>query len=416
MTDRILTARPVRLLTLLAMTATCCCLDVFTQSIGEEFETPVDENVIKVLPEELRKGDHFTVQDPVRNDGFVHLYTVDTPFGVFNAETTEGLGVLIHEIRAIAILSEVERSDEFGKAIAAAGKGVYKGMKGLVLSPVKSVKQAGSGIGRMFKRAHENIFRSGKSEAEDNSMKALLGVSKVKRQYAQSLGVDPYSRNHVLQQHLDEVSWASFAGGMGVSVLTAAIPGAAGAVISVSQTTAMMQSKIYTMSPSDLRIENRKTLLAMGVDEDVANLFIDDDVYSPTEQTLLVGALNDIPGAKNRGSFVAFALTATDGESARIRRRMAEMIAKESQSDSVVEFRRAGHIVVAITNSNSVIVGVPADKIYWTRELEEALESITEDVETWTEVKTRKIVVIGAASKRTHEEFSDRGWEIEEQG
>ena len=45
-------------------------------------------------------------------------------------------------------------------------------------------------------------------------MQQLIGYSDEKRKVAISLDVDPYSTNTVLQQELDGIAWASFAGGM----------------------------------------------------------------------------------------------------------------------------------------------------------------------------------------------------------
>ena len=64
-------------------------------------------------------------------------------------------------------------------------------------------------------------------------MQQLIGYSDKKRKVAIELGVDPYSTNTVLQHELDQIAWASFAGGATFSILTMPIGGGAGAAHNV---------------------------------------------------------------------------------------------------------------------------------------------------------------------------------------
>ena len=68
-------------------------------------------------------------------------------------------------------------------------------------------------------------------------MQQMIGFTDAKRKVAISLGVDPYSSNEALQHVLDEISWASFAGGMVFTVETMPIGGGVGAALTATQVT-----------------------------------------------------------------------------------------------------------------------------------------------------------------------------------
>ena len=53
----------------------------------------------------------------------------------------------------------------------------------------------------------------------------IFGYSEQRREIAKRLDVDPYTDNPVLTKRLDEVAWAAFSGGLGVTALTALVPG-----------------------------------------------------------------------------------------------------------------------------------------------------------------------------------------------
>ena len=51
-------------------------------------------------------------------------------------------------------------------------------------------------------------------------------------------------------------------------------------------------------------------LIAMDVNQDIAELFIDNSIYTPREQTLLVAALDEMGGVQGREAFVKTATLA----------------------------------------------------------------------------------------------------------
>src|SRR5215475_9794643 len=96
----------------LTLSATLPCL----AQTPEPFEVRRAEPVFEELPElkasdilkpELLKGQHYVVRDPVPTNAGMNQFTIDSDFGVFEADGNEMLLHRLKEIDAIARLAEV---------------------------------------------------------------------------------------------------------------------------------------------------------------------------------------------------------------------------------------------------------------------------------------------------------------------
>ena len=67
-------------------------------------------------------GPHYKVRDPVPTCSELNQFTIDSDFGVFEADGNEMLLQRLKEIDAIARLKEVSRTDEFKKCTDDSGK------------------------------------------------------------------------------------------------------------------------------------------------------------------------------------------------------------------------------------------------------------------------------------------------------
>src|SRR5262249_34831082 len=115
------------------------------------YEAPVVLSASKILPPELISGPHHRVQEQVRNDGYLNVYTIDSKFGQFTAVSTAILRKRVQEINALAVMEQIEGTKEYGASIKEAGLDTLTGMKNLITSPVQTVKGTVSGIGAAFR-------------------------------------------------------------------------------------------------------------------------------------------------------------------------------------------------------------------------------------------------------------------------
>ena len=326
------------------------------------YETGIVLNASEILPKKVLTGPNHQVNEKVINDGYLNLYTINTKYGDIQVTSTDKLKKYINEINAIARMDAVKGSDEFKQGLSGKATDVVEGAKGLVTDPVNTVSAAASGVGKLFSRGKENLFGQSRSDAEGSRLADLSGYSKSKRDYAYEFGVDAYSDNKLMQEHLGDLVSAGYAGTMSMSVLLSAVPGAAGTVVVVTGGTELMKNVFRDSAPADLRKMNRASLQAMEVNKDIADLFIANAVYTPREQTLIVAALKSMKGTKNKSSYIKFAVLTGNADVAFFRQRQIEMYAEFHRKVKPIErFISVGQTSAGVTKDGTLVVNLPLD-------------------------------------------------------
>jgi len=152
-------------------------------------------NASEIVRPEMLAGPHHKVREEVPTYFGANKFTIDSDFGVFEANGNEMLIRRINEINAIAKLKEISRSDEFKNALRAAAKAPVAGIKNIASDPANTISNVPKGIMKFMSRAGENLKGIGKknqsSSAEGSTMQQLIGYSDKKRKVAIELGVDP---------------------------------------------------------------------------------------------------------------------------------------------------------------------------------------------------------------------------------
>src|SRR5262245_29620621 len=101
------------------------------------FEELPELNASEILKPELLKGAHFVVREPVPTSAGMNQFTIDSDFGVFEADGNEMLLQRLKEIDAIARIGEVSRTDEFKKSLLAAAKSPLTSAKNIARDPAQ---------------------------------------------------------------------------------------------------------------------------------------------------------------------------------------------------------------------------------------------------------------------------------------
>jgi hypothetical protein len=312
-------------------------------------------------------------------------------------------------------MDTVKNSDEFKSGIKEKAGDVIEGAKGLVSDPIGSVSGAVSGVGKLFSRGKENLLGGSRSEAEGSRMADLIGYSKTKRDYAYDFGVDVYSRNELLQEHLDDIARAGHAGSLSMTVLLAAVPGAAGTAVTITGGTELMNKVFRDSAPADLRKMNRKKLSAMGVNKDIADLFISNGVFTPREQTILVSSLKAMKNTKNRDQYIKFAILTDNADIAFFRQRQAQMYEAYNRTvEPINEFVTIGQVSAGKTSSGKIIFNAPLDHLIWTKNMAAFASIITRKVSMMEGVTGREIWVAGSMSPLAKESIAKMGWSVKE--
>ena len=387
----------------------CFILASNSQAADNGYEQPGQFKASAILKPELLKGKYHTVLDQVNNDGLFNNYTVETPFGNFQADSTNDLKILIHEIKAIAAMKQVKTDDAAVTSLKQSGKNTVTGIKNLVTNPQGTVEGAASGAGSLFNRAKETVGKREVTEAEDSRFEQLIGVSKSKGKIASKYGVNVYSSNQVLQEELDRLGQADFLGGLGVGVATSFVPGVGGLVLSTSGTARLLNEAINTTPASELWLQNKNKLLAMGMDADTIKLFLNNPSFSPALRTVLVASLESMNGVDNRKLFIKVALQAGDPHMAKTIAKIAVMSAGfHKEIAPLKSFTPMARITQGIREDKSRVLLLPVDHLIWDQRVAEAATDVSHEakengIELW---------VLGSLSKLATEEFQKLGWKV----
>jgi hypothetical protein len=272
---------------------------------------------------------------------------------------------------------------------------------------------------KFMSRAGESLKGVGKknqsSSAEGSTMQQLIGYSDKKRKVAIELGVDPYSTNTVLLHELDQIAWASFAGGATFSVLTMPIGGGAGAALTVSDVTRSFDEMLGEKSPTDLKIVNRKTLLGFGVKENDIERFLNNYAFSPSAQTAFVLNLKSLNGVANRGAFVrAAAETSSDESDAIFCVQTAALMSKIHKEKPLARLAMIGDFPICIAKDGTIIVAFQWDYAAWTS----GAAAFTEDVQKLAGKSGQNshvfVALSGQASPRLRPELEKRGFTVQD--
>ena len=380
----------------------------FLAKFEKTFEQGGVMDTARFIPADWMSGPLHKVGVRAFNDGMHNTYFLYTS-GDGETEITSNLslGTRIREIYAIDALRRTNKSKEFTKAIANAGKQKVEGVVDIVTDPFGTVANIPKGASRFFGRIGEGM-KGGKSGGQDNALQSISGVSKAKAQLAAKYGVSPYSTNEELQRELNSVARTMAAGQLAVSAATAAVGGGAGEVASILGMNQTLQQTLVSSTPEDLRIINRKKLFALGVDRNQADEFLMHPWYSPWHATIITEALTII--GVNPNAFLADACRALTPEDAAFFQRIAQILARYHTSQAPLKaIRFEGGVINALDRDGILVVPLSCDYAIWAERAARRSEEFSALRSTRPDIKGLALWVDGLLSERLTKELGDRG-------
>jgi hypothetical protein len=358
------------------------------------------------------------VREEVPTSSGANRFSIDSHFGVFEAEGNAMLVRRVGEINAIARLKEVSRTDQFKDALVNAAKSPIAAAKQIVTDPVGTISNAPKGVMKFMNRAGQTIKGIGKREDSDNyqgsKAQQMIGFSNAKRKLALSLGVDPYSSNAILQRELEGIAWASFAGKAAFSLGTMPIGGGVGAALTVTSTQGKLENILQEKSPAELKAMNRTALVAMGATGQDADRFLGNDAFSPTAQTAMVLNLKALAGVQNRGAFIRVAgQTSTTEADAIFWVQTASLMSKLHNGEMpLAKIALIGDFPICIAKDGTVAVALQWDYAAWTPTAERFLEAV--QVPRPEPNSSYLVALSGVVSPRLRQELESRHFRVED--
>jgi hypothetical protein len=379
------------------------------------FERPPVMRASELLPPDVVEGPHHEVEEQVRTDGFVRLYTISSDFGTFEAHGDEMLRIRVREIQALAALDEMSKTKEFAAAAGRALQSPFVASWNLIRHPVDSVTGVPTGAWRAIQRA-SGLAAGERSELEDSALKEFIGFEARKRQIAYELAVDPYTSNKTLQSELNRIAWASYVGGL-PSMFVPFVDEASAATANPAETSdGRLNDLLRHSSPEDLRRRNRIELAVMGIPEPLSDEFIAHPWYSPRRQTLLVESLAGLEGTENRAAFLELALTAESEDDAVFYERAAAVM--RAYNDNTGRIQKVVTIegrVSGYTEDRRLVVPLPVDHAIWARPTAVFARSFVQPQADDLAVRRTELLITGTLSPKARHEIRGLGIAFTEQ-
>ena len=410
------------------------------------FESPPTLKAGEVLPTALLQGKRYRVEETVSTDGFLMKFSIQSDFGTFIARSPEMAETRIKEIDAIDRLEKVSKSDAFIAGLKASGREFGKQVGQLIDQPKETIKAIPEGVGRFFDRVERGAktgyqklgdmkeqekqtapppagpgarlpgepeptgAKGGKMTVEEAAVRAVgkttadaFGYDDQRRRIARELGVDPYSTNPVLTQRLDDIASAAFAGGLGVSAFKAVVP--AGMVIS---TTTTLSDWVWDMPPGDLKVQNERSLKAMGISQEQVDRLLRQPHFTLTLQTRLVKALERLKQTAGRPGIMPVALTVQSFDQARFVVDGMEMLAGYNEKISPIKALEKEVPFAGRTAAGTLVVAGPVDYLAWTEKMNRFAGRPD------LKAKQRILWLRGEATPLARQELTKLGWTVKE--
>jgi hypothetical protein len=382
--------------------------------MAQSVEAPPVFQAAAALPDVASSGPHYVINDQVENDGFMNFYVITSDYGTFTAQGNTRARGVIREIYAITTLRESSKLQALGAGIKDGAVQTFDAAATLVEDPMGTVEKIPGGMKRLFSNASRALDRSAsgeKGDTEDNAFHQSLGFSRLKRQLAVELGVDPYSPNPALQEALNASANALFIGNMSVKAVNLAMPVAVAIPISATRATKTVSEKIIDESPVNLERNNTDLLTYMGLDTWYIDSFVQNTSYRPTHETVITQCLYEMRGVQNIDLFLQYAINALDDNDAIRVTRQAELLLDYHQTKGELKsFRLISGIPIAETMSGKLLFIGEVDYLSWTTELAQVVTGIRSRLPYDLQTLPFEVVITGKFSPMSKQALQDLGY------
>jgi len=414
-------------------------LSLPTLGLSSDFETPPTLSAAETVKDQPLTTEVYYIEDPVPTDGFMALYSITSPHGAFTASGPGILNTRLNEIRALAALQAMQEDDRFVDAAEDTAKDTVSNLRRLIEKPKETLEGVPEGVGRFFKRTGRTIktgvqklgdVREGRLpgvnettasnlpggsatvvtpnksltestlNASGDAAVNVLGFDKQRRRLAKELNVDPYTTNTILAAKLDDVTWAAFAGGLGVNVMTSLVPG--GFILSTSS---RLSDWVSDTAPGDLRVEIERKLLEIGVGQSNIDRFLRHSFYTMSMQAVLAASLEDLNGVEGQTDLMPLVLSVGSEGQARFLLQTLDMFRNYHKDIEPLAAFYVQGTVIGVSTTEQPVVMAPIDYMSWTP----VLDRFVSNVETAFK-NTPILYNTGMLSTRTNEVLSEREW------
>jgi hypothetical protein len=394
----------------------CVAVLAFASGAGAaDYETQANRPAKDVLQPAVAAGPDYKVSDPVVADGYMYRFTVTSTYGPFEVTGIGALRKLEREIWAIGQLKNVTRSEAFLKSLKdQAGKPVAFA-KDVVTKPVETLAGIPKGVGRLFGNVVNSVTTT-RNPSQESRTKEILLVGSFKRDYAARFNVDPYSSNQVLQEELDKIGNAAAFGSWTASAAMIPISGPASSVITGTSLGKSFNNILSTEPPARIRIINEEKLKQMGIPDELAKRYLDQPVYTPSQNLLLVDSLARLGAATGRDAYLNASLVAADEVEANFFVNMAQILRGYHETQGPIKgLSMVGALTVAQTKSGAAVIPFALDYGVWTANADRLSQRMKATYKAPGFNGNFELWVTGSLSATAKRQMETRGFKVVEQ-
>jgi hypothetical protein len=274
-----------------------------------------------------------------------------------------------HEQEAIAVLRGVKTTEAYVQGLEAAARAPLALTRQTLKDPVGVMKSIPGAVSNLWSDVSSAVGGIGKGGQGGSSqmLKELLGYQRVKNRLASELGVDACSSNAVLQDDLDDVSWAIFAGGASIDLALSQAPVAAGLSVRAVEAIEGARAPLWAIPTATLLRASSEALRGMGLAPDEADAIARHPACTLTHQTALVSSLVELEDVGGRADFARLAASAPDEAACRFYVETAKLIWTYHRGRRPLETLRVADGVARLEDADGrLVLPVRADYVFWT--------------------------------------------------
>jgi hypothetical protein len=404
-----------------------CCRTLLALLLGltsispaEAFENPALFRASEILAPALLSGPSHRVREYAEADGYLIHFTIDSDFGTYACAGVSELQRRIEEIEAIAELVKVSKSDLFAEGLRKSVETPIAAVKNIAADPGGAIKQVphsvghffgkvGSGIGNAARKAGDK--KSGESPQPETvgrglgkAIKNVAGFDKAKLECARQLGIDPYTDNARLQEEMEKVAWAFFAGGLPLKIGFSIAGGGASEILNATEFVGLPDD-LYQLNSSELDFLDRTTLKSMGVSPEQTDALFANPSLIRSVRHQLVNTLAALP-AKGRAEIIEQILACDTVWRAHFFHQTMLLLLARHRDTPYQELAVHDRLATGITTDGAIEIPAPVDYVVWTESV--AAFATRDDIARFQ----RRLLLQGNLSSETQSQLAAAGWEI----
>lgn len=362
-------------------------------------------------------GPNYTVAAPVRSDGLLRLYTLETPYGRFAVSGDGMLETRLAELAALARLEGLNEQQVFVDGLKEAAEAPVDFVKGAIDDPAAAARDTISGVGRLFGRVRTGVEKALAGQGGDPGRVAadVLGRAKARRELAVGLGVDPYTDFPPLDAKLDQVAMVSAAGSLTVGGALALVPGGAAAAAGGLRVAGDLSQMVLSSTATELDQATRQRLAALAVERPVIDAFLANTRFTPVDRAIMAGLLEDLKGVGGRDWFLSRAAAARTPDEAHFQIRHAALAADyHARVAPLAGFVGIGGLPFLQRQDRRILALFPLDALAWTDRAAGALTAIDADLKKFGVADGVELRITGTATPTAKAMLIASGWSVTE--